>query len=281
MIPVLLRIGPLTVYSYGLMMALGFIAGDYVLTRECRHRGISSDFANALVLWGAIAGIVGSRVYAVIDDWPAYLADPKAIIFSGSGFVFYGGLIAGILSTWVVARRYGIPFAHTTDLCVAPLVLGQAFGRMGCQLSGDGDWGLPSTSRWAMAYPKAIVGWNEHTVLQLGPHDSLVSGFFPGVRVLPTPVLESAIYLLIFAVLLVALRRSHRDGQVTCLYLVLAGIERFVIEFWRINPRVLWGLTEAQLISAGMIVAGLVIWLVMRAREGRETAPESQEVASA
>ncbi|MGA2409341.1 MAG: prolipoprotein diacylglyceryl transferase [Candidatus Binataceae bacterium] len=281
MIPVLLRIGPLTVYSYGLMMALGFIAGDYVLTRECRRRGISAEFANALVLWGAIAGIVGSRIYAVLDDLPAYLADPKAIIFSGSGFVFYGGLIAGILSTWIVSRRHGVPFARTTDLCVAPLVLGQAFGRMGCQLSGDGDWGLPSTVSWAMAYPRAIVGWNEHTVLKLGPHDTLVSGFFPGVRVLPTPIFESTIYVIIFAVLIAALRRPHRDGHITSLYLILAGLERFVVEFWRINPRVLWGLTEAQLISAGMILTGTVILLLMQAREGRGMAAQSREVASA
>jgi len=281
MIPVLLRIGPLTVYSYGLMMALGFIAGDYVLTRECRRRGISADYANALVLWGAIAGIVGSRIYAVLDDLPAYIADPKAIIFSGAGFVFYGGLMAGIFSTWVVSRRYRIPFARTTDLCVAPLVLGQAFGRMGCQLSGDGDWGLPSSAPWAMAYPKAIVGWDEHTVLKLGPHDSLVSGFFPGVRVLPTPVFESAIYLAIFVVLLMALRRSHRDGNITSLYLILAGLERFVVEFWRINPRVWWGLSEAQLISAGMILVGAAIWLLMQVREGQEPAAQSREVASA
>jgi hypothetical protein len=179
MIPVLLRIGPLTVYSYGLMMALGFIAGDYLLTRECRRRAISPDYANALVLWGALAGIAGSRVYAVLDDLPAYLANPAAIIFSGSGFVFYGGLIGGIISTWIVARRYGVPFARTTDLCVPALALGQAFGRLGCQVSGDGDWGLPSTMPWAMAYPRAIVGWDKYTVLKLDAHYNLISGYFP------------------------------------------------------------------------------------------------------
>ena len=202
MLPVLLRVGPLTIYSYGLMMALGFIAGDYVLTRECRRRGINSDFANALVLWGALAGIAGSRIYAVLDDLPAYLADPKAIIFSGSGFVFYGGLIGGIISTWIVARRYGVPFARTTDLCVPALALGQAFGRLGCQVSGDGDWGLPSTMPWAMAYPRAIVGWNEHTVLKLDSHYNLISGYFPGVRVLPTPVFEAVAFFVLCAILL-------------------------------------------------------------------------------
>jgi phosphatidylglycerol---prolipoprotein diacylglyceryl transferase len=267
MIPVLLRIGPLTVYSYGLMMALGFIFGDYLLTHECRRRGISTDYANALVLWGALAGIAGSRIYAVLDNLPAYLADPKAIIFSGAGFVFYGGLIGGIVATWFVSRRYGVPFARTTDLCVPALALGQAFGRIGCQVSGDGDWGLPSTAPWAMAYPKAIVGWNEHTVLKLDAHYNLISGYFPGVRVLPTPVFEAAAFFVLSAVLLALLRRSHPAGRITAWYLILAGLERFIVEFWRINPRVLFGFSEAQLISIVMIVAGALIYLVMHEPE--------------
>jgi phosphatidylglycerol:prolipoprotein diacylglycerol transferase len=278
MLPVLLRLGPLTIYSYGLMMALGFITGDYLLTRECRRRSISADYANALVLWGAISGIVGSRIYAVLDDLPAYLADPKAIIFSGAGFVFYGGLIGGIISTWIVARRYGVPFARTTDLCVAALALGQAFGRIGCQVSGDGDWGLPSTMPWAMAYPRAIVGWNEHTVLKLDAHYNLVSGYFPGVRVLPTPVFEAAIFFVLSFLLMKLLQRPHVDGKVTAAYLVLAGLERFIVEFWRINPRVLGCFSEAQLISVVMIFAGALIWFLVHEPQA---AMEPREVARA
>ena len=278
MLPVLLRIGPLTIYSYGLMMALGFIAGDYVLTRECRRRGISADFANALVLWGALAGIVGARIYAVLDDLPAYLADPQAIVFSGSGFVFYGGFIGGVISTWIVSRRYGVPFARATDLCVPALALGQAFGRLGCQVSGDGDWGLPSMMPWSMAYPRAIVGWNEHTVLKLDAHYNLVSGYFPGVRVLPTPVFEAAAFFVLSAVLLALLHRAHPDSRITAWYLILAGLERFIVEFWRINPRVLWCFSEAQLISVVMIIVGAVIWIALGERE---SAVEPQEAARA
>jgi phosphatidylglycerol---prolipoprotein diacylglyceryl transferase len=267
MLPVLLRIGPLTIYSYGLMMALGFIAGDYVLTRECRRRGINPDFANALVLWGAIAGIAGSRIYAVLDDLPAYLADPKAIIFSGSGFVFYGGLIGGIVATWIVSRRYGVSFALTTDLCVPALAIGQGFGRLGCQVSGDGDWGLPSTMPWAMAYPRAIVGWNEHTVLKLDAHYNLVSGYFPGVRVLPTPIFEATAFFILCAILLRLLHKPHPEGKITAWYLVLAGFERFTVEFWRINPRVLWCFSEAQVISIVMIIVGAVILISLREHE--------------
>src|ERR1700694_3698213 len=95
MFPVLLHLGPITIYSYGVMMAMGFIAGDFILTRECRRRGISPDFANAIVVWGAIGGIVGSRIYDVFDNWPAYATNPWSMVFSAAGFVWYGGFIAG------------------------------------------------------------------------------------------------------------------------------------------------------------------------------------------
>ena len=97
MIPVLFHLGPLTVYSYGLMMALGFLAADYVIRLECVRRGLNPEYSSSIVITGAVAGLVGSRIYAILDDLPTYLADPQLMIFSGSGFVFYGGMIGGIL----------------------------------------------------------------------------------------------------------------------------------------------------------------------------------------
>jgi len=267
MIPVLLRLGPLTIYSYGLMMALGFIAGDVVLGRDCRRRGLSPELASALVVWGAIAGIAGSRLYDVFDNWPAYRSDPWSIVFTGSGFVWYGGLIAGIVSTWLVARYHKVRFLTVADMCAPALVLGQAFGRLGCQLSGDGDWGMPSTLPWAMAYPKAIVGWDPRTVLTVDSHGNLVSGFFEGVRVHPTPVYEAILYAAIFYALWSLRERVNVEGRILCLYLILAGAARFLVEFVRINPRVLAGLSEAQLISAIMIAAGAIGWVWSAARQ--------------
>jgi phosphatidylglycerol:prolipoprotein diacylglycerol transferase len=266
MIPVILRLGPITIYSYGLMMALGFIVGDFILTHECRRRGYNPEIANAIVVWGAIGGIVGARIYDVADNWPAYAANPASIVFSGAGFVWYGGLIGGIIATWLVARYYGISFLIVADMCAPPLVLGQAFGRLGCQLSGDGDWGLPSKLPWAMAYPKAIVGWNAGTVLKLDAHGQLVSGFYPGVRVHPTPIYEAILYVLVFFALWSWRKRTVANGQLLCMYLVFAGAARFLVEFLRINPRVLWGLSEAQLISIVMMAAGAAAWYWSAAR---------------
>jgi len=266
MIPVLLHLGPLTIYSYGLMMALGFIVGDFILSRECQRRGFNPELANAVVVWGAIGGIVGSRIYDVFDNLPEYLSHPWSIIFSGAGFVWYGGFIGGVIATWLVARHYRINFLTLTDMCAPALVAGQAFGRMGCQLSGDGDWGLPSRLPWAMAYPRAIVGWNPQTVLKLDRHDQLVSGFFPGVRVHPAPIYEVLLYTGIFCVLWSVRKRIGTEGGMLYFYLILAGLARFLVEFVRINPRVFIGLTEAQLISIAMIVVGTLAWYWSAAR---------------
>jgi phosphatidylglycerol:prolipoprotein diacylglycerol transferase len=260
MIPIVLRLGPVTIYSYGLMMALGFIAGDLLLSHECRRRGFSAELGTAIVVWGAIGGLGGARLYDVFDNWSSYMAHPLSIIFSGAGFVWYGGLAGGIISTWLVARYYRVSLLTVLDMCAAPLVLGMAFGRMGCQLSGDGDWGLPSKLPWAMAYPHAIVGWGPETVLRLDRHDNLVSGFYPGVRVHPTPVYEAILYVAIFCLLWSIRKKVVVEGELFYLYLILAGGARFLVEFVRINPRVLWGLSEAQIISLIMIVAGAIAW---------------------
>ena len=264
MIPVLFHLGPLTVYSYGLMMALGFLAADYVIRLECIRRGFDPEYSSSIVIAAAVAGLIGSRVYAILDDLPTYLADPKSMIFSGSGFVFYGGMIGGLLGAYLVSRWYRIGFGATTDMCAPALAIGQAIGRIGCQLSGDGDWGLPSTVPWAMSYPKAIVGWNSDTVLKLDEHYHLVSGYFPGVRVHPAPIYETILYVGVFTILWSMRKTSHPAGRIMYWYLLLGGAARFIVEFWRINPRVFYMLSEAQLIAIGMMVIGGVALILTR-----------------
>lgn len=266
MIPVLFRLGPITVYSYGLMMALGFLAADVVIAAECRRRGLNPDYASSIVVWGAIAGIAGSRVYDILDNFAAYLHDPAAMIFSGSGFVWYGGLLGGLASTYLVSRYYGIRFLTTADMTAPALALGQAFGRIGCQLSGDGDWGLPSKLPWAMSYPRAIVGWDPQHVLALGPNHTLVSACQTAaqcaqVRVHPAPIYETILYVGVFAILWSLRKQNRIDGRLFYGYLMLAGASRFLVEFIRINPRVFMGLSEAQLIAIAMMTAGAAAYI--------------------
>jgi phosphatidylglycerol---prolipoprotein diacylglyceryl transferase len=274
MIPIILRLGPITIYSYGLMMAMGVITADFLLTSECRRRGISTDYANGIVVFGAIGGIVGARIYDVFDNWPAYANHPWSIIFSGAGFVWYGGFIGGVTAAAIVSRYYKVPILRSFDMCAPALILGQAFGRVGCLLSGDGDWGMPSTLPWAMSFPNAIVGWNARTVLKLDPNGNLVSAFFPGVRVHPAPIYESILYTAIFC-LMWSIRKKAPEGRLISLYLVLEGTARFMVEFVRVNPRIVAGLSEAQLISLSMVIVGLALLYFTAPRASTIEAPSA------
>jgi len=273
MIPVLFKLGPITVYSYGMMMALGFLAADFVISSECRRRGFNTDFAASLVVWAAIAGIAGSRLYAVIDNFPVYMHDPWSIIFSGAGFVWYGGLMGGLLASYLVSRYYKIDFSTTADMAGPALVIGQALGRIGCHLSGDGDWGMPTKLPWGVQYPNAIVGWNGNTVLKLDSQNHLVSGFYPGVHVHPTPIYEAALYTIIFLFLWSRRKESKVPGQLFYLYMMLAGAARFMVEFLRVNPRVFMGLSEAQLIAIAMMIIGTSLYVYTAMRSGKDEQP--------
>jgi phosphatidylglycerol:prolipoprotein diacylglycerol transferase len=282
MLPVLFRIGPITVYSYGLMMALGFIAADLICTSEFKRRGLNPDQASMLVLWAALGGIAGSRLYDVIDNWPQYAAHPSSIIFSGAGFVWFGGLMGGIAVSFLVVRHYHLKWLVAAD-CLAPgIAIGQALGRVGCLLSGDGDWGMESKLPWAMSYPHAIVGWTGRTVLALNHANQLVAG--PGcndygcaswVRVHPAPIYEALLYTGVCLFLWSIRKRPQPDGRLFFLYMILAGASRFMVEFIRVNPRVFMGLSEAQLIAALMIIGGLALYAWSRTQQPAALAREA------
>src|SRR5260370_23728999 len=253
MIPVLLRIGPITIYSCGLMVALGFIAGDLVLASEFKRKGYDPEPVSMMVLWLAVTAMVGSRIYDIVDNWQSYIADPKSMVMAGAGFVYYGGFIGAFLTSFALTRYYRIPWFAFGDMCAPALALGHAIGRIGCQLSGDGDWGTVSNLPWAMSSPNAIVGWNANTVLARDSQGHLISGFFPGVRVHPAPIYETILYSIVFLILWSLRKKINIEGRLFYVYLMLAGASRFLVEFVRINERVFLGLTESQVIAAMMM----------------------------
>jgi len=250
--PVIFSIGPLTVYSFGVMLAIAFLTAGNVVQRELSRKDLDPELASSFVLWAAIGGLVGSRVLSFVDDWTGFIADPLAFVFTGAGFVFYGGLIGGFITVSAVIWRRGLPYWKITD-CIAPgLAIGQAIGRIGCQLAGDGDWGTPSTLPWAMSFPNAIIGWEQWT------HEN---GLPIDVRVHPAPIYETLGYGLVFLALWRRRLSPHPDGYILWLYLLLSGAVRFLVEFIRINPRFAYGLSEAQFISlAIMAIASVQIW---------------------
>lgn len=240
MIPDDLHIGPIPIHLFGLCLAAAFLAANWVFGRELARRGYDAEIASSAIVWAAAGGIVGARVWLVVERWGEFVRDPIGLLFTGSGFVFYGGLLGGALAVSWVFRRHAIPWWRGADAAAPAIALGQAIGRVGCQLSGDGDWGAVTTVPWGMAYPHAVVGW---------PYE-------PGVVVHPTPVYEALAYLAVFAFLLRRRRDSAADGAIFAWYLILASGARFLVEFVRINPVVVLGLTSAQIVSLALIAAG-------------------------
>jgi phosphatidylglycerol:prolipoprotein diacylglycerol transferase len=243
MYPIIIELGPVTIYSFGVMMALGFLASGYVVTKELGRKGLDPNLGSALVFWAAVGGLVGARLWVILDDFREFLAAPIDFIFSGAGFVWYGGLVGGLTAVTLFIRYHGLPWLVTADSLASAIPLGHAIGRVGCQLAGDGDWGKETTLPWGMAYPNAIIGWE----------------YPPDVRVHPAPLYEALLYAAIFVVLWQLRPRLSRPGATLGAYFVLAAIARFLVEFVRIEPRVLWGLTEAQLFSGVLAAAGLAL----------------------
>jgi phosphatidylglycerol:prolipoprotein diacylglycerol transferase len=254
MIPDVLHIGPVPIHLFGIFMALAFLAAGWAAGREFARKGYDPALASSAVVWAAVGGLLGARLWIVFDAWDEFLRAPLAFLVTGGGFVFYGGLLGGVIAVTVFFRREGIPWLRGADAVAPSIVLGQAIGRLGCQVAGDGDWGADTTLPWGMAYPHAVVGWDKP----------------PGVRVHPTPLYEAAAYFTIFALLWRLRREPAPDGSQFALYLVLSGAARFLVEFVRINPRVLLGLTEAQLVSLALMAVGG--WQLLARRTWRAAA---------
>ena len=247
MIPDVLHLGPIPIHIFGIFLALAFLAASAAASREFARKGYDPALGSSAVVWAAVGGIVGARLWLVLDAWPEFVRAPADFLWNGGGFVFYGGLVGGALAVTIFFRRAGIPWLRGADVAAPAIALGQAIGRLGCQLAGDGDWGKETTLPWGMAYPYAVVGWDKP----------------PGVRVHPTPLYEAAAYMAIFALLWRLRREPAPDGAILALYLVLSGAARFLVEFVRVNPRIAFGLTEAQLVSLTLVVVG-GWWLLSR-----------------
>jgi phosphatidylglycerol---prolipoprotein diacylglyceryl transferase len=241
-----LDIGPITLQTFGIMFALAFIAAGAVVARRLSELGKPPDWAYEMIFAALIGGIVGARLDFVIQNWAEVSDDPVGNIFSGTGLVWFGGMVGGAIGVVVWARFRGMLKLSLLDIAAPALALGYAVGRIGCQVSGDGDYGIPWDGPWAMAYPDGTV-----------PTD---------VPVHPTPIYETlAMGLVAYA--LWRLRFSFRPGLLFALYLVFSGIERFLVEFIRRNDDVLLGLTLPQVLSAALIVIGAA-WIGVKWHRG-------------
>jgi phosphatidylglycerol---prolipoprotein diacylglyceryl transferase len=258
MIPDTLHIGPIPLHLFGICLALAFVAAGWVVGDELARRGFDREAGGRYVTWAAVGGIIGARLWVVFSDWPAFVRDPLSFLLTGGGFVFYGGLLGGTIAVSLLTRRLGIPFMVTADITAPAVAIGQSVGRWGCQLSGDGDWGTRTTGWWGMQYPYAVAcDWPcDCTTGQcVWPADVFVH---------PAPIYESVLYLALFLLLRRVAARRLPAGTVFGWYLVLSAVARFTVETVRINPRVAFGWSEAQIASAVLVVLGAGLLMAKR-----------------
>ena len=241
-----IHIGPLTLQTFGICFAAAFLGAGAVVAKRLREWDKPADWAYEIMFCALLGGVVGARLDYVIENYDDVSDDLVGNIFSGAGLVWYGGAIGGAIAVSLWAWRRGMLNIYLLDLCAVPLALGYAIGRIGCQVSGDGDYGQEWDGPWAMSYPDGTV-----------PTDATVH---------PTPIYET-LTMGTVALVLWRLRDRFRPGVLFALYLLCAGVERLLVEFIRRNEEIFLGLTQAQLFSIAMIAAGGV-WLGTAARHG-------------
>ncbi len=257
MLPILLRIGPVTIYSFGVMAMLGFLVPALLLRREFIRTKLDPEYVNSIVIAAILAGFGGARLYYIFEHWSRFVRDPLSLIFTGAGLAWFGGFFGAAAAVYWVIRRNKLPLGLTADLIAPMLVLGYAFGRLGCLLSGDGDYGPPTRMPWGMSFPNGAVPTH------LNPHIQQILGTANvpiDIKVHPTPLYEILMLLPLFYFLWRRRLRPHPAGAQFSLYLVLIGAERFIAEFWRMTPRVFgtW-LSVPQLYSLIVILAGVAL----------------------
>jgi phosphatidylglycerol:prolipoprotein diacylglycerol transferase len=246
--------------TFGVIVAIAVAAGTYVANRLVRNyedlgklpsqsHGIVSDMA----IVSTFAGIVGARVFDIFDNADRFLADPLSMILSRTGFSIYGGLCFGIIAAMIFVKRRSIPVIPMLDATAPSIMLGYGIGRLGCQVSGDGDWGIAANMTLK---PNWLPDW-----LWAQTYDGNIAGVIitpPGVY--PTPIYEIGMALALACLLWLLRFHKHRAGYLFSLFLLFAGFERILIEKIRVNARYdLLGtyLTQAEAISLLLIVAGL------------------------
>jgi len=253
MYPTLLRFHNFEITTFGLMMFLAFIVSGWVLARQLRRYGVSDDVASSMVMAAAIGGIVGAKIYYAIlfHDWH--------LLFERAGLVWYGGLIGGTAAvSWVIARNR-VNFLTAADCAAPALAIGYCLGRIGCFLVGD-DYGAPTNSWVGIAFPKGAPPTTAAALREFGVH---VDASIPPdqvLRVHPTQLYESVSALVMFLILTRFNRQPHVRGRAFGLFLILLGIERFLVEIVRAkDDRLLGPFTLAQLFSVICVLIGAVL----------------------
>ena len=249
MIP-FLHLGPLSIPTFGLMVAIGILVAAYVLQADFQRRGAKAD-ASLIIGVAGLAGIAGARLYHVLEPEirPEFFAHPWPLLISRYGFAWFGGLLGGSLALAFLARQEKIPLLEFLDACAPAACVGYAIGRIGCLLSGDGDYGIPTSLPWGMSFPNGVMPTTD--------------------RVHPTPVYEFLAWMVIALILWKlgsgAIQRGEPTrGKIFCYYLLMTGTARFLVELIRINPRSFLGMSNAQAASVVSVILGVLVFASLK-----------------
>jgi phosphatidylglycerol:prolipoprotein diacylglycerol transferase len=275
--PVFFRIGNFPIAFYGLLIALGVLAGVFVAVRRARKVGVAPEFILDMAFFGVLIGFIGSRVLYILTDLPEFFRDPLPLILTRSGYVFFGGLIAAIFfSIWFIRRRRVDPW-QIGDVFAPSVALGHAFGRVGCFFSGC-CYGAICPAGWTrlgVRFPKVVDPHTGDLMFSFAYQDHLRNNLIPesathSLPVFPVQLYEAGANLLIFAGLMLLWRRRRFRGQVFAAYLAAYGATRFLTEFLRGDyydlalRDYLYRGQMSQIVSLIAVAAGITIWLLRR-----------------
>jgi len=262
MIPYL-HLGPFQLPTFGLMVALALITAAYVLQADFDRRGMNAD-AFTMITVAGLMGIFGAKLYHLLEPQSRkeFFDYPLSLLLSRYGFAWFGGFLGGFGALLVMRWRAKLPVWEFLDACSPAASLGYAIGRIGCFLSGDGDYGRPTSLPWGMSFPNGVVP-------TAGPSGTCVQWGWPAdCRVHPAPLYElliwSAIGWLLWRLGARILKNPRRSGEIFCYYLILTGVARFLVEIIRINPPWILGLSNAQVASAISVIGGLILLVFLK-----------------
>lgn len=236
----ILTVGPVTIHGYGLMIAIGVICAMIIGIQRAKKREMSADIVMSIGLIAVVAGFAGAKLLYCIVELPAFLSDPLSIL-SSSGFVVYGGIVAGILGAFLYCRKKQVSFMQYFDLIIPSVAVAQGFGRIGCFLAGC-CYGCETNLPIGVIFQHSDIAPN-------------------GIPLFPTQLFSSAGDFLIALVLILYARKARNTGKVAGLYLMLYSVGRFIIEFFRTDARGAVGLlSTSQFIAIFMLAGGLLLF---------------------
>lgn len=248
MYPILFNYKIINIGSYGLMLGLSFYLAFLLTERELSLRGKDPELAYKLLLVIIPSAIVGAKFFHILENLGDFLRDPMGMIFSGAGLSVYGGFVLAFLLAMILIRKNGENILDIFDTTAPAMALAYGVGRLGCHVSGDGCYGIATSSFLGTAYPNGIVPVS--------------------TTVFPTPLFESFFSFTVFIVLMKLRKREMPAGKLFFIYLLLNGIPRFLVEFIRLNPTVALGLTQAQIVAIFFVMTGIIGWIMVERRAG-------------